>query len=488
MIDKNNPEININELMQKVRDEVARRKNRFRLPVVSTFNIEASVMDWKISHIQALLRNAESRAIVRTKWPDNLNRFPFNLIRGIQKIALKILNFIFKDQREVNFNVINALKESTELNRQLIAQVETLRSQLDEQLSTVATPFDELNERLSTVHTHIEGLSENLSLVNTRIQGMDDRWDTINSSTNSRMSDIQKRLDAVDSRVQRIDEHLDSVNTRVQGQNERYIRNDTYLKNDLSQQKRLLTLFLEEAQQRLPQPLSQDQLQTFVNENQHSLDGFYAAFEDRFRGTREEITKKLKVYLPIIAEAQIGTQDSPILDVGCGRGEWLELIRESGYIAKGIDINRVMVEQCQARELEVIESDAIAYLQSLPDASLGAVTGFHIIEHLPFPLLIKLFNEVARVLKTNGLAIFETPNPQNLLVGACDFYSDPTHLNPLHPEMIQFLLNYQGLSNVQLLYLNPVENSPFDQEAPGMQTLRNWFFGPRDYAVVGYKI
>lgn len=122
-----------------------------------------------------------------------------------------------------------------------------------------------------------------------------------------------------------------------------------------------------------------------MKENQHSLDGFYAAFEDRFRGSREEITEKLKVYLPIIAEAQVGSQDSPILDVGCGRGEWLELLRESRYTARGIDINTVMIEQCLARELEVIESDIIAHLQSLPDASLGAVTGFHIIEHLPFP-------------------------------------------------------------------------------------------------------
>ncbi|RUR83323.1 methyltransferase domain-containing protein [Chlorogloeopsis fritschii PCC 9212] len=486
MIDKNNPEINTDELMEKVKEEVAKRQYRSRQVQQSSlnFDFETSKLNWNISQMEGLVKNAESRAIVRTKWPDNLNRFPYNFSRGIQKLALKILNFIFKDQREVNFNLINAFKESIVLNKQLIVQIATLRSQLDERLSNVDTRLEELNQRLSAVDTHLEGLNQRLSTVDTRNQARDDSLNSISS----KISDIQQHLDAMNNQVQGIDGHLGAIDTQFQGLNERYVKNDSYLKNDLSQQKRLLTLFLEEARQRLPQPFTQEQLQTFVNENQHSLDGFYAAFEDRFRGAREEITQKLQVYLPIIANAQIGTQDSPILDVGCGRGEWLELMRKHGYTAKGIDINRVMVDQCRARELEVIESEAMAYLQSLPDASLGAVTGFHIIEHLPFPLLMKLFGEVARVLKPNGLAIFETPNPQNLLVGACDFYSDPTHLNPLHPEMVQFLVNYQGLSNVKLLYLNPVENSPFNQENPGSQTLHNWFFGSRDYAVIGYKI
>ncbi|NEQ22980.1 MAG: class I SAM-dependent methyltransferase, partial [Microcoleus sp. SIO2G3] len=191
---------------------------------------------------------------------------------------------------------------------------------------------------------------------------------------------------------------------------------------------------------------------------------------------------------PLLKEAKIGTPESPILDIGCGRGEWLELLNETGYTAKGLDINRVMVDSCKARGFEVVEGEAISYLQNLPDVCLGAVTGFHVIEHLSFPVLKQFLGEVVRVLKPGGLVIFETPNPKNLVVGACNFYSDPTHQNPLFPDTIQFLVESQGLSDVQLLYLHPVEGSPFDKEDAGLQLLHTWFFCSRDYAVVGYKL
>jgi O-antigen chain-terminating methyltransferase len=278
------------------------------------------------------------------------------------------------------------------------------------------------------------------------------------------------------------------LNERLKAIDERYTKNDSYLKTELTQQKRSLSLFLEEAQQRSPESVNQGQLQAVENEEQHLLDAFYTAFENQFRGEREDIFNRLKVYLPLLEEAKVGTSDFPILDVGCGRGEWLELLRESGYTATGLDHNRVMVDYCRSREFEVVEGDVIAYLRTLPDLSLGAVTGFHIIEHLPFPILIKLFNEVVRVLKPGGLAIFETPNPKNIVVGACNFYADPTHKNPLFPDTIQFILESQGLSKVKILYLNPVEGSPFNQEDASWQLLHNWFFCARDYAVVGYKL
>ena len=147
-----------------------------------------------------------------------------------------------------------------------------------------------------------------------------------------------------------------------------------------------------------------------------------------------------------------------------------------------------MVEQSTSQGLEAIESDAIHYLQSLPNDCLGAVTGFHIIEHLTLETLIELINQTVRVLKPGGLAIFETPNPKNIVVGACNFYSDPTHKNPVFPETIQFFLQYQGLVNVQLMYLNPVEDTSFKGIDLKWNTLDNWFFGARDYAVIGHKI
>ncbi|AVH70502.1 class I SAM-dependent methyltransferase [Nostoc sp. 'Lobaria pulmonaria (5183) cyanobiont'] len=514
MFDSNNPEINIDELMQKIREEVAKRQVDSQ-PLAAKNHADITDLISKIGYIESLLINAEARACARTKWPDKLNRFPLKFSSKLQKFILKLINFLFKDQREVNLNLILALKASVTVNRQLIEQINTLKTQIDERLINVDSRFQGIDERLVNVDSRFQGIDERLINVDSRFQGIDERLVNVDShfqgiderlvNVDSHFQGIDECLDVMDIRFQGIDHSLNTVNkfannymtdmeeklnnfkTHIQGMDERHIRNDNYLKNDLIQQKRMIALFLEEARGRLPQPFNQQQMQTFLNEDQHLLDAFYVAFEDQFRGSREQILNRLKVYLPLIEEAKIGSLNSPILDLGCGRGEWLQLLRDSGYTAKGIDINRVMQEQCQARKLDVVESDVILYLQSLPDDSLGAVTGFHIIEHLEFPVLIKLLEEVVRVLKPEGIAIFETPNPKNLVVGACNFYSDPTHRNPVFPETIQFCMRFKGLSNVQLLYLNPVENSPFDKQDIESVTLNDWFFCSRDYAVIGYK-
>ena len=445
MIEKNNSEINVDELMEKIRQEILNRQGHSRSMETKnnadTSNFMSNI-SLSIGHIESLLKNAESRAYIRTKWPDKLNRFPFNLISKLQKFILKAINFLFKDQREVNFNLILSLKESLTINHQLIAEIKTLKTQIDDCLITVDARFQAANEHLNIV----------------------------------------------DNSIQELDKQIVAVDTQFQGMNERHFRNDSYLKNDLMQQKRLISLFLEEARQRLPEPFNQEQLQTFVSEDEHLLDSFYVAFEDHFRGTREDISYRLKVYLPLIEKANVGTPDTPILDVGCGRGEWLELLKESGYISRGLDINRVMVEQCQARGLETIEADVINYLQSLPENSLGAITGFHIIEHLPFKTLMRLFSETVRVLKPQGLVIFETPNPDNVLVGSNTFYLDPTHINPLPSPTIKFMAEMFGLYNTQIITLHPYpENAKVDGQSVA-ERFNDHFYGPQDYAIVGYKL
>jgi O-antigen chain-terminating methyltransferase len=497
MIETNNPAIDIEELEQRVQEEVARCNTTLRTRLAPHL---ISSKELVFNRVETFLACAESRVHPRMKWPDKLNRFPLNASKKIQKVALKALEIIFIDQREVNFNFLQALRELLPVNRQLVEQTKSFQVQtevLEQSINTVNEQISKIDDRFRTIDEHIDAidnlvctdnkngrvpLEECLSGIDNRFVAADERIKAIDD----RFAAIEARFSALDYRLSAIDDRLSALDSRLSATEKQHARNDTYLKADLAQQKRLITLFLEQAQQKLS--TSEPQLQTYINEGEHSLDAFYVAFEDRFRGLREEITERLEVYLPRVASADVGTQESPILDVGCGRGEWLDLLQQSGYIARGIDINRVMVEQCRAKGLEVAEVDVFAYLKSLPEASLGAVTGFHIIEHLPFLQLRNLFDEVLRVLKPGGLAVFETPNPQNLLVGGCDFYSDPTHQRPLYPETIQFMMSYQGFLNVELLYLNPVGNSPFDLEDPGSRTIHNLFFGPRDYAVVGNKV
>jgi len=212
------------------------------------------------------------------------------------------------------------------------------------------------------------------------------------------------------------------------------------------------------------------------------FDTLYLEFEDRFRGSRDETKRLQEVYLDVLRTAGAGTSDAPVLDVGCGRGEWLELLRERGYVARGVDQNRVMAAENRERGLEVTEGDVLEYLAALPAGSVGMVTGFHIIEHLPFGALLRLFDECRRVLRAGGCAVFETPNPENLVVSAYTFHLDPTHRHPLPPQLTEFLAFQRGFADVEILRLHPRGERGIDQAL-----LDRWFRAPADYAVIAWK-
>jgi O-antigen chain-terminating methyltransferase len=221
----------------------------------------------------------------------------------------------------------------------------------------------------------------------------------------------------------------------------------------------------------------------------HLLDHFYSTFENRFRGSCEDVKRRVHAYLDTVRAANAGTAARPVVDVGCGRGEWLDLLAEHGLCARGADLNDVTVSDCRARGLDVAEADALSFLCSLPDASAGAVTALHVLEHLAFRTMVSLIEESVRVLAPGGVAIFETPNPENLLVGACRFYIDPTHRHPLHPDMLAFVAQARGLQRVEIRRLHPVEESehfPADG-SPVTTRLNELLFGPQDFAVVGYR-
>ena len=180
---------------------------------------------------------------------------------------------------------------------------------------------------------------------------------------------------------------------------------------------------------------------------------FYREFEDKYRGSREDIKGKLKTYLDfVLPVAQLST-DSTAVDLGCGRGEWLELLREHDITAVGVDQNKEMLEACFEIGLNVIQGDALAYLRGLSDSSVLVVSGFHIAEHLPFDVLQELYAQAHRVLVPLGLLILETPNPENLVVGASSFYMDPTHERPIPPQLLTFLAQHTGFERVMHLRL-----------------------------------
>lgn len=254
---------------------------------------------------------------------------------------------------------------------------------------------------------------------------------------------------------------------------------------ELVLQERRLSLLLEEARKRLPEPFQQHQLEILSEEKDHLLDSLYASLEDEVRGSREDIKQLLRFYLPILEKTGI---KSNILDIGCGRGEWLEVLKGEGLSARGIDINRITLEQCSQLGLEAHEAEALSYLEAQPERSLNCVTAFHFVEHLSLSTLIRFLDELERTLKPGGLVIFETPNPENLLVGSCNFYLDPTHKNPIPSGTMRFLLEARGFCRVEVFKLHPPTPPLFRGNDELAKQLNDTFFGPMDYAIVGRTV
>ena len=213
-------------------------------------------------------------------------------------------------------------------------------------------------------------------------------------------------------------------------------------------------------------------------------DGFYRAFEDQHRGSRELIKTRQRAYLPFIEPLQSLYPDASALDLGCGRGEWLELLIESGFNASGVDLDDGMLAVCRERGLAVQTKDAVTGLQEQSDASLAVVSGFHLAEHIPFEALQSLISESLRALKPAGLLILETPNPENIVVGTANFYLDPTHRQPIPPLLLSFLAEYCGFARVKVIRLQ----APVDLSAGRKLNMHDVLGGVSpDYAIVAQK-
>lgn len=213
-------------------------------------------------------------------------------------------------------------------------------------------------------------------------------------------------------------------------------------------------------------------------------EGFYRAFEEKFRGSQEVIKSRLRIYYSFI-EPMIRIDGVPkAIDLGCGRGEWLMLLKEWGVDVKGVDIDEEMLAACLEQELNVEVKDAISALKELPDSTLDIISGFHIAEHLQFSELQSLVQDALRVLKPAGLLILETPNPENIIVGTRNFYLDPTHQRPLPSLLLSFIPEYYGFARIKTVRLQ----EPKILHQKTTLSLNDVFSGVSpDYAVIAQK-
>ena len=231
----------------------------------------------------------------------------------------------------------------------------------------------------------------------------------------------------------------------------------------------------------------------------------YVAFEDRFRGSDDEIREKLRAYVSLFAGA------ADVLDIGCGRGEFLALLKDAGVGARGVDTNGEMVATACERGLNVVQADALTFLETLPDGSLGGLMAAQVVEHLAPPYLSRLLAVAFQKLRAGAPIVIETINAACWLAFFSSYIRDITHAQPVHPETLQYLLQANGFGNVTLRYSQPVPEhmkmQPVDVPAiaaaggehaaavaqmartvnANAAILNNLLFTHYDYAAIGYR-
>ncbi|HEY5303585.1 MAG TPA: class I SAM-dependent methyltransferase [Acidimicrobiales bacterium] len=248
--------------------------------------------------------------------------------------------------------------------------------------------------------------------------------------------------------------------------------------------------FLTEVKRTYPELVKPTQLVKLAT----GFDAIERAHAMRFRGTREVIMERVSAYVP---ELKSITELGPVLDVGCGGGELLEVLKDNDIDAYGIEIVEAAVEECVAAGLDARLDDALHHLSTVPKGTLGAVTAIHVVEHIGIDALIELIDLSLQALRPGGMIIFETPNPGNVMVGADSFYIDPTHDHPIPSPLLEFLVSIRGFADARIV---PFKRAPnlFTPVMPNQgvwandvsrvaQHVSNVLLGAEDYAVIARR-
>lgn len=343
-------------------------------------------------------------------------------------------------QRQASFNsrLVDHLNRNAAAARQAHQRAEDTTARLREEFARLAEfharTMVYLQQVTAYVDTRDRRVAGNGSILNAAISGLAETTD--------------KRWESLAVRDQRADARAAQLTT---AQNDLRAVLGTLQQSSLSLKRELERLSVQGVQR--VQEVQGAQGVQGVQEGQafRPLDTYkYVGFEDQFRGSRDAIRTRLESYLPFFAGA------SEVLDVGCGRGEFLELLAQAGVRARGIDLNHEMVELCRSHGLDVTEADAVGYLATIPDGSLGGILAAQVVEHLQPGYLLQFLELAFHKLRPGGKIVLETLNPACWVAFFDSYIRDITHVWPLHPETLKYLVLASGFTSADLEYRSPV--------------------------------
>jgi O-antigen chain-terminating methyltransferase len=373
------------------------------------------------------------------------------LIQSLKRALVRISDWQFRPQRDFNLKVADALAGTTATMEAIEHNLQSLRHALEASDALLRRALEQRDQKQQEFLSDIDALCEQITL---------QRW-----SYEGALMRQSKSLESLRTELGSWSHELQALRQRV-----------------AAQAKAQATRADVEA----PVPSSGTAV----------LPIDYSQLEKHFRGTEEEIRNRQKFYLPYFSGRK------QVLDVACGRGEFLELMRDCGVRARGVDLDADMVGRCLEKGLDVVQADVFAYLESIPDGTIEGIFSSQFVEHLEPQAYLRLIAQCTAKLAPGGVLALETQNPECLAIFSQSFFLDPTHVRPIPPALLRFALIEAGLERVTTHSLSPASTTlplipslpegamePAALQAYNLAVLKfnEKFFGGMDYAVIGYR-
>lgn len=408
--------------------------------------------------------------------------------RLIRKMIRFLVEPIVKDQNEFNASItssINALCNNEIVTQNFIENQKNQLLSINERINQVSTIESEAMESFRFL---IEEQNEEIKKLKVSLKELIDRQSVFDIQ--AKESIILK--EGIDQLNTRFDDHKEVIFNKLRDE-----ANALENKIDSVELNFIRTAVQNSKAELVSNNIAQLNIDDIPLKGKEASDTYndidYFTFENHFRGPRDLIKKSLEIYTEYFFDK------GQVVDLGCGRGEFLELMKEKNIPAIGVDFYKEFVEFCNFKGLQAVEEDAIKYLNKLDDNSVGGIFSAQLIEHLQTNQLIRLCVESYKKLKRGGYLILETPNPTSLSIYTNAFYIDPSHVKPVHPKTLEYFLNQAGFKEIQVIFteqskvgyrlplLNGENISNLNEFNDGINCISDIIFGSQDYAIIAQK-
>jgi O-antigen chain-terminating methyltransferase len=460
----NSDEVNVEEIMKKIRDNI--QKKGIEVYPKEFGEPQNNILIKEFYNRDSIKNNLE---YINSNWDIQNNSYLISSHRpAVGKVLIKGRELV---HGEVRRYVSPIVQKQTVFNE------------------NVVSIFNNLASNINSLDNKIEQIMPNIELkIRQQKSDTNNKTEQLNIDTDNKIE--QLKLDA-DKKIEQLKTDMDN---RIRTQIDTFISS---INSDIEKKSWLSNLLDKKIDSQLKNHKILEDKKLEPSEDKNSKLNYFV-FEERFRGSRDEIKQRQLKYLDYFKGCK------NVLDIGCGRGEFLELMKENGINAQGLEIDVNMANFCKSKELKVNVMDAISFLEQVDDNSLDGIFIDQVVEHLEPDYLVRMLKLCYQKLMYGYFVIIETVNPLSL-VSFVNFYIDLSHVKPLHPETMRFLLEVAGFRDIELKFYSPVKDEirlqkiQFHKEMEereklfietfnrNIDILNNQLYGPQDYAFFGKK-